>query len=173
MALIVPFAGKTPVIANDAFVAPTAVIIGDVVIESGASVWFGVVLRGDVGPIRIGRRSNVQDNTVIHVDQDAPTNIGEDVTVGHGAIVHGCTVESGAQIGMGAIVLSHAVIGASSMIAAGALVPEGMNVPSGSVVMGVPGRVRRPVSDEERIALLERAGAYSARGALYRAMLTD
>ncbi len=173
MALIIPFDGKSPRIAEDAFVAPTAVVIGDVEIESGASIWFGVVLRGDVAPIRIGRRSNVQDNTVIHVDQDAPLTLGEHVTVGHGAIVHGCTVGDGAQIGMGAVVLSHAVIGAGSMIAAGAVVPEGTEVPPGSVVMGIPGRVRRDVSEEERVALLNRARAYSDRGSIYRGILTD
>lgn len=173
MALIVPFGGKTPEIAHDAFVAPTAVIIGDVVIEAGASVWFGVVLRADVGPIRVGRNSNVQDNTVIHVDRDAPTTVAEHVTIGHGAIVHGCTIERGAQIGMGAIVLSHAVVGTNSMIAAGAVVPEGMNVPANSVVMGVPGRVRRDVSVDERAALFSRAEAYAERGAIYRAMLHD
>ena len=173
MAQIIPFAGKTPVIAVDAFIAPTAVIIGDVEIESGASVWFGVVLRGDVGPIRIGQRTNIQDNTVIHLDQDAPAMLGEDVTIGHGAIVHGCTVEAGAQVGMGAIVLSRAVIGAGSMIAAGAVVPEGMVVPPGSVVMGVPGRVRREVTGDERDALFARAGAYAARGARYREALDD
>ncbi len=173
MAVIIPFGGKTPLIADDAFVAPNAVVIGDVVIESGASIWFGVVLRGDVAPIRIGRRTNVQDNTVIHVDADAPTTLGEDVTIGHAAIVHGCVVEDGAQVGMGAIVLSHAVIGSGSMIAAGAVVPEGMSVPSGSVVMGVPGRVRRDVSDEERGALRQRAAAYSERGSIYRHSLTD
>jgi carbonic anhydrase/acetyltransferase-like protein (isoleucine patch superfamily) len=169
--MIIPFAGKTPIIAEDAFVSPTAVVIGDVVIESGASVWFGVVLRGDVGPIRIGCGSNVQDNTVIHVDQDAPTTIGDNVTIGHAAIVHGCTVGDGAQIGMGAIVLSHATIGPASMIAAGAVVPEGMDVPANSVVMGVPGRVRRDVSDQERDALVQRAEAYAERGSLYRSIL--
>ena len=167
MAQIIPFAGKTPVIAVDAFVSPTAVIIGDVEIGSGASVWFGVVLRADVGPIRIGQRTNIQDNTVIHVDQGAPAILGDDVTIGHGAIVHGCVVESGAQIGMGAIVLSGAIIGAGSMIGAGAVVPEGTVVPAGSVVMGVPGRVRREVSPEERASLLARAGAYAARGEDY------
>ncbi len=173
MALIIPFDGKTPKIAEDAFVAPNAVIIGDVIIESGASVWFGVVLRGDVAPIRIGRHSNVQDNTVIHVDQDAPTTLGQHVTIGHGAIVHGCVVESGAQIGMGAIVLSHATIGSGSMVAAGAVVPEGMNVPPHAVVMGVPGRIRRETTEQERESLMQRAEAYSQRGTKYRGLLTD
>ncbi len=171
MALIIPFGGKIPQIADEAFVAPTAVVIGDVVIEPGASIWFGVVLRGDVAPIRIGRRSNVQDNTVIHVDADAPTTLGDDVTIGHSAIVHGCVVEDGSQVGMGAIVLSHAVVGSGSMIAAGAVVPEGMNVPPGSVVMGIPGRVRRDVSDAERDDLRQRAAAYSERGKIYSSLI--
>jgi carbonic anhydrase/acetyltransferase-like protein (isoleucine patch superfamily) len=173
LAQIIPFAGKTPVIAVDAFVAPTAVVIGDVEIGSGASVWFGVVLRGDVGPIRIGQRTNIQDNTVIHLDQGAPAILGDDVTIGHGAIVHGCVVETGAQVGMGAIVLSRAVIGAGSMIGAGAVVPEGMVVPPGSVVMGIPGRIRRDVTPGEREALFGRAAAYSARGARYRETLEE
>jgi carbonic anhydrase/acetyltransferase-like protein (isoleucine patch superfamily) len=173
LAQIIPFAGKTPVIAVDAFVAPTAVIIGDVEIGSGASVWFGVVLRGDVGPIRIGQRTNIQDNTVIHLDQDAPATLGDDVTIGHGAIVHGCNVESGSQVGMGAIVLSRAVIGAGSMIGAGAVVPEATVVPPGSVVMGVPGRVRRDVTADERESLIARARAYADRGARYRQALKE
>lgn len=172
MALIIPFNGKSPTIADDAFVAPTAVLIGDVTIKSRASIWFGVVLRGDVASIQVGSGSNVQDNTVVHVDQDAPTTIGESVTIGHGAIVHGCAIANGCQVGMGAIVLSHAVVDEGSMIAAGAVVPEGTNVPPNSVVMGVPGRVRRDVSTAERNALLERAAAYAGRGAIYRDLLT-
>ena len=171
MALIIPFGGKTPQVADDAFVAPTAVLIGDVLVESGASVWFGVVLRGDVAAIRIGPRCNVQDNTVIHVDQDAPTTLEADVTIGHAAIVHGCVVGAGSQVGMGAIVLSHAVIGTGSMVAAGAVVPEGMNVPDGVLVMGVPGRIKRDVTDAERGDLLQRAHAYSARGSIYRSIV--
>ncbi len=171
MALIIPFGGKTPQVADDAFVAPTAVLIGDVQVESGASVWFGVVLRGDVAAIRIGPRCNVQDNTVIHVDQDAPTTLEADVTIGHAAIVHGCVVGAGSQVGMGAIVLSHAVIGTGSMVAAGAVVPEGMNVPDGVLVMGVPGRVKRDVTDAERGDLLQRANAYSERGSIYRSIV--
>jgi carbonic anhydrase/acetyltransferase-like protein (isoleucine patch superfamily) len=173
LAQIIPFAGKRPVIAGDTFIAPTAVIIGDVEIGSGSSVWFGVVLRGDVGPIRIGERTNIQDNSVIHIDQDAPTTLGDDVTIGHGAIVHGCVVESGAQVGMGAIVLSRSIIGSGSMIGAGAVVPEGTIVPPGSVVMGVPGRVRREVTDAERASLIARAAGYADRGAKYRRTLDD
>ena len=173
MALIIPFGGKSPVVADDAFVAPTAVLIGDVRVESGASVWFGVVLRGDVAAIHIGPRSNVQDNTVIHVDQDAPTVLEADVTIGHGAIVHGCTVGAGAQVGMGAIVLSHAVVGSGSMVAAGAVVPEGMHVPDGALAMGIPARVKRDVSADERESLVQRAQAYSQRGSLYRSIISE
>ncbi len=173
MALIIPFGGKTPYVADDAFVAPTAVLIGDVRIEPGASVWFGVVLRGDVAAIRIGPRCNVQDNTVVHVDQDAPTTLAADVTIGHAAIVHGCTVGEGSQVGMGAIVLSRAVIGSGSMIAAGAVVPEGMQVPDGALVMGIPGRIKRDVTGDERRELLQRAQAYSERGSLYRSIINN
>lgn len=173
LAQIIPFGDKQPKIADDAFIAPNAVLIGDVEIGPGGTVWFGVVLRGDVGPIRIGARTNIQDNSVIHLDADAPATLGDDVTIGHGAIVHGCTIEDGAQVGMGAIVLSGAHIGAGSMIAAGAVVPEGMVVPPGSVVMGVPGKVRRDVTSAEREALFGRAAAYSERGARYRRILAE
>jgi carbonic anhydrase/acetyltransferase-like protein (isoleucine patch superfamily) len=171
--LIAPFRGVTPKIADDVFVAPTAVVVGDVEIGAGSNVWFGVVLRGDISSIRIGERTNLQEGVVVHLDADAPTVIGDDVTIGHGAIVHGCTVGSGTQIGMGAIVLSRAIIGEGCMIAAGALVPEGMEIPAHSLVMGMPAKIRRDVSDDERKILLDRAAAYSARGAEYRVLLAE
>lgn len=171
MATIIPFGGKSPRIADDAFVAPNATIIGDVEIGSGSSIWFGVVLRGDVGPIRIGRRTNIQDGAIVHLDAGLPAVLGDDVTVGHSAIVHGAVVEDGAQIGMGAVVLSGARIGALSMVAAGAVVPEGMDVPPGAVAMGVPARVRRDVTEEERRALPARAADYARRGAVYRGLV--
>lgn len=139
-----------PTIAPDAWVAPGAVVVGDVTLESRASVWYGCVLRGDIAPIRIGARTNVQDLTMVHVDTDQPCVIGADVGIGHRAIIHGCAIEDGCLIGMGAIVLSHAVIGAGSVIAAGAVVTEGMEVPPGRLVVGVPGRIVREVDDELR-----------------------
>lgn len=171
MALIIPYRGKTPRIADDAFVAPNAVIIGDVEIGPESNIWFGVVLRGDVGAIRIGRRSNIQDGTIVHLDPDSPAIIKDDVTIGHGAIIHGCTIEPGAQVGMGAIVLSRSTIGEGSMVAAGAVVAEDADIPSGSVAMGVPARVRRDVSEDERQALLTRAENYARRGAEYKEIL--
>lgn len=131
MPTILPFGGKLPRIAPDVFIAPNAVIIGDVEIGAGSSIWFGAVLRGDVGPIRIGQRTNLQDGVVVHMDPGKPTLIGDGVTIGHGAIIHGTVIEDGAQIGMGAVTLSGSRIGAEAMVAAGALVPEGAEVPGG------------------------------------------
>ncbi len=131
------------------FIAETATVIGDVTIGKESSVWFSAVLRGDGAPITIGEGTNVQDNAVIHVDQGGPTNIGRHVTIGHGAIVHAAEVEDEVLIGMGAVILSRAKIGSHSIIAAGSVVPEGMQVPPRSLVMGVPGKVVRHVTDEE------------------------
>ena len=141
---------REPTIAPDAWVAPGAVVVGDVTLDSRASVWYGCVLRADIAPIRVGARTNVQDLTMVHVDTDRPCVIGADVGIGHRAIIHGCTIEDGCLIGMGAIVLSHAVIGVGSVIGAGAVVREGTEVPPGSLVVGVPGRVIREVDDELR-----------------------
>jgi carbonic anhydrase/acetyltransferase-like protein (isoleucine patch superfamily) len=171
VATIIPYDAKTPRIASDVFIAPNAVIIGDVEIGPGSSVWFGAVLRGDIGPIRIGRRTNLQDGVLVHLDHDAPTTIGDDVTIGHGAIVHGTTVGDGVQVGMGAVLLSRSRIGAGSLIAAGAVVLEDARVPDGSVALGVPARVRRDTTPEERSELIERAHVYAHRGANYRALL--
>lgn len=171
MAVIIPFDGKRPRIANDVFIAPNATIIGDVEIGDGSSIWFGAVLRGDIGPIRIGRRTNLQDNVVVHLDRDAPATIGDDVTIGHGAIVHGTTIGNGTQVGMGAVVLSRSRIGEGSLIAAGAVVLEDAQIPQGSVVMGVPAKIKRDVTLEERAALLRRAAVYEQRGTAYRASL--
>jgi gamma-carbonic anhydrase len=147
--------GKAPRIGDRVFVAENAALIGDVVLGDDASIWFSTTLRGDCNYIRIGARTNVQDNCTIHVGHiDAPTIIHEEVTIGHGAIVHGCTVHRGALIGMGSRVLDKAVIGENALIGAGALVPEGMIVPPRVLVVGVPARVKRPLTDEE-IARLE------------------
>lgn len=131
------------------FIAETATVIGDVTIGKESSVWFSAVLRGDASPITIGEGSNVQDNAVIHVDQGGPTHIGNHVTIGHGAIVHAAEVEDEVLIGMGAVILSRARIGLHSIIAAGSVVPEGMQVPPRSLVMGVPGKIVRHVTEEE------------------------
>ncbi|HET9016257.1 MAG TPA: gamma carbonic anhydrase family protein [Thermomicrobiaceae bacterium] len=168
MATIIALDGKTPRIGDDVFLAPNAVIIGDVEIADGSSVWFGAVLRGDSGPIRIGRRTNLQDGVIVHLDPGFPTVIGDDVTVGHGAIVHGTVVGDGAQIGMGAITLTGSRIGPGAIVGAGALVPEGSEVPGGAMALGVPARVRRDVSPDERNAVLRTAAGYAARAAKYR-----
>lgn len=150
MALFIPFGGKVPRVAPGAFVAPNATLIGDVEIAEGASVWFGAVLRGDIGRIRVGARSNVQDLACIHMTEGlSEAIVGEDVTVGHGAILHGCTVGDGCLVGMGAVLLDLAVVGAGSVIAAGSLVPPRALIPPGSMVRGSPAKVVRPVSPEE------------------------
>ncbi|PBC65311.1 gamma carbonic anhydrase family protein [Streptomyces sp. Tue6028] len=149
-ALIMGIGGKDPQVDQEAFAAPTSVIIGDVTLHAGASAWYGAVLRADCGPIVIGADSNVQDNCSLHVDQGFPITIGERVSVGHNAVVHGATVEDDCLIGMGATVLNGAVIGAGSLVAAQALVPQGMQVPPGSLVAGVPAKVKRQLTAEER-----------------------
>jgi len=131
----------SPSIDATVFVARGAHIIGDVVIGEGASVWYNCVLRGDINRISIGKRSNIQDGTVIHLENDLGCSVGDDVTVGHRAILHGCTIEDGALIGMGAIVLNGAVIGKGAIVGAGAVVKEGMQVPPCTLVVGVPAKI--------------------------------
>ncbi|MEZ5400823.1 MAG: gamma carbonic anhydrase family protein [Bryobacteraceae bacterium] len=149
--MIRAFRGKVPQIAPSAYVDPSAQVIGDVVLGERASVWPNVSIRGDVHSIRIGDESNIQDNSVLHADfPDFPLNIGNRVTVGHSVVLHGCTIGDGALIGIGAIVLNGANIGEGSVIAAGAVVAEGAQIPAYSMVMGVPGKIRREVTPEER-----------------------
>ena len=144
------YEGKQPRLGERVFVAENAAIIGDVEIGNDCSIWFSTTVRGDVNMIRIGSRTNVQDNCTIHVTHEQwPTVIAEEVTIGHGAIVHGCTVKRGALIGMGSRVLDGAIVGESALVGAGALVPEGMIVPPRTLVVGVPARVKRPLTDEE------------------------
>lgn len=149
-ALIVGIGGREPQVHAEAFVAPTASVIGDVTLEAGASVWYGAVVRGDVERITVRASANVQDNVTLHADPGFPLTIGERVSVGHNAVVHGATVGDDCLIGMGATVLNGAVIGAGSLVAAQALVPQGMQVPPGSLVAGVPAKVKRELSEEER-----------------------
>jgi carbonic anhydrase/acetyltransferase-like protein (isoleucine patch superfamily) len=147
--MICPFNHKSPQLHPSVFVAPGAHLIGDVKIGAGSSVWFGAVLRGDIQAIRIGRNTNVQDNCVIHVDMDKPCVLKNGIIMGHQATAHACVVEDGVLIGMGARILSGARIGACSLIAAGAVVLEGMKVPERSLVVGVPGKVIRRLTDAE------------------------
>ena len=158
--LILPFNGKAPRIQSSAYVAPNAVIVGDVEIAEDASVFYGVVIRADVGSIRIGARSNIQDNSVIHTEEDSPTVIGEDVTVGHQALVHACTVGDGTLVGMQSSLLSRSTIGAGCIIGGGAVVLEGQEIPAGSLAAGLPAKVRRELSAEEREHLIAHAAGY-------------
>jgi carbonic anhydrase/acetyltransferase-like protein (isoleucine patch superfamily) len=158
--LIRSYGSRWPQIAASAYIDPAAVVIGDVTIGDQASVWPGVVIRGDVHWIRIGARSNIQDGSVLHVMRDQfPLSIGDGVTVGHGVILHGCTIESRVLIGMGSILLNNVRVGAGSIIAAGTLVPEGAEIPPGSLFMGHPGKFRRALTPQD----LESIDAYAAR----------
>ena len=149
--------GKTPRFGERVFVAENAAVIGDVELGDDCSIWYATTVRGDVNSIRIGARTNIQDNCTIHVAREThPTTIGEEVTIGHGAIVHGCTIGRGALIGMGSRVLDGAVIGEQAIVGAGALVPEGMHVPPRKIVVGIPARVIREVS-EDQLAWLDRS----------------
>lgn len=143
MANFLPFDGKEPQVASDAFVAPTAVLIGDVVVEEGASVWFGAVLRADFSRIVVGTGSNIQDNSVLHTNEGQPTLIGSNVTVGHLSMLHGCIIEDEALIGMGSIVLDRARIGRRSMLAAGSVVSEGGEIPPEVLAAGAPAEVKK------------------------------
>ncbi len=155
------FQGIRPTIAGSAFIDDTAVIIGDVVIGEESSVWFNTVVRGDVHYIRIGRRTNVQDLCMLHVTHDThPLVIGDEVTVGHRVVLHGCTIQNRVLIGMGAIVMDGAVIGEDSVVGAGSLVTEGMVVPPKSLIFGSPARIRRPATDKEVAWIKESAANY-------------
>lgn len=160
MAHLIPFNGHEPRLGADVFVAPTASVIGDVTLEDGVGVFYGAVLRGDSSTIEVGRGSNLQDNVVVHADPGFPARIGSGVSIGHGAVVHGCTVEDDCLIGMNATVLNGAVIGTGSLVAAGAVVLEGTVVPGGSLVAGVPAKVRRELSGEEREGIRRNADHY-------------
>ncbi len=156
-------------IAPTAFIAHGAVVQGNVTLGEQSSVWYGAVLRGDVEPIEIGARSNVQDLAVLHCDPGYPCVIGEDVTIGHAAVVHGAIVESGSLIGIRAVVLNGAKIGAGSIIGAGAVVTERAEIPPGSLVVGVPGKVIRPTSDEQRAHIMANAAHYVRSAAQHKA----
>ncbi len=160
MALVVPFGGVTPSVPASAWVAPNATLVGAVTLGERASIFYGAVLRGDVDSISIGDDTNLQDNVTMHCDAGTPATVGARVSVGHGAILHGCTVEDDCLIGMGATVLNRAVIGAESLVAAGAVVLEGTIVPPGSLVAGVPAKVRRELTADERAGIHSNAMHY-------------
>ncbi len=159
-ALILPFGGNSPQLDDSAWVAPNATLIGRVTLGAESSVFYGAVLRGDTDQITLGARSNLQDNVVVHCDVGVPTTIGSGVSVGHGAVVHGCTIEDDCLIGMGARVLNGAVIGAGSLVAAGAVVRENDVIPPRSLVAGVPAKVRRELSEDELHSLRANATHY-------------
>jgi carbonic anhydrase/acetyltransferase-like protein (isoleucine patch superfamily) len=150
MATIMSLDGVAPRIADDAFLAPTAVLVGDVTVGAGASIWFGAVLRGDFGAIEIGAGTCVQDNAVIHAAEDLPTVVGENVTIGHMAMLEGCVIGDGALIGMGAIVLQRASVGERSLIAAGSVVSEGKEIPAGVMAAGAPAAVKKDLDGGAR-----------------------
>ena len=163
--------GKRPTVHPDAYIAPTAVLIGDVEVGAGASVWFGAVLRGDEAAIKIGEGANIQDNVVVHCARDLPTLIERNASVGHSAQLEGCVVEQGALVGMGAIMLQRSRLGAGSMLAAGAVLGEGKSVPAGHLAAGVPATVRKPLDGSSESWVGTAAKHYQDRAARYRANL--
>jgi carbonic anhydrase/acetyltransferase-like protein (isoleucine patch superfamily) len=169
MSSVIPFNGVTPNLHPSVFLAEGARIVGDVAISAQSSVWFNVVVRGDVHWIKIGERTNIQDGAVLHVThQQFPLSIGNEVTIGHAAVLHGCTIEDRCLVGMGAIVLDGAIVRRGSMIAAGSLVREGFVVPEGMLVAGVPAAVKRPLTPEEAAYLAQSAENYVRYVSLYR-----
>jgi gamma-carbonic anhydrase len=164
--------GIAPTIADDVFIAPGAVIVGDVEIGAGSSVWFNAVLRGDVAAIRVGRGTNIQDLLLLHVDRGNPCIVGNNVTIGHNAIVHGTVLEDDVTIAMGAIVLSRSHIGRGAVIAAGAVVPEGMQVEPGALMAGVPAAMKRSLNPERREQLAAIGGLYVENARRFRMTMT-
>jgi len=168
VAYLIEHEGRAPQIAPGAFLTPTAVLIGDVRVGEGASVWFGAVLRGDTSRIEIGPRTSVQDNAVVHCTRTLPTIVGADVVVGHGAILEGCTIEDGALVGMNAVVLHRAVIGRGALVAAGAVVVGGTTIAPGVLATGTPATERGPLSDGTRAMVASGASEYQRIVETYR-----
>jgi carbonic anhydrase/acetyltransferase-like protein (isoleucine patch superfamily) len=167
------FRGKRPRIAPDAWVAPTATLIGDVEVASGASVWYGATLRGDMDRIAVGARTSVQDNAVIHADAGEPTIIGAGCTLGHGAIVHSSIVEENVLIGTAAVLTGRNRVGSGTIVAAGAVLPEGMEIPAGQLAVGVPARVVRPARPEDERWTKGASDHYAELGAEYRTSVRE
>ena len=170
---ILPYKGVRPSIAENVFIAPGAMIIGNVVLHEGVSIWFNAVLRADNAPIVVGRRSNIQDNCTLHVDGDAPVTIGEDCTIGHNAIVHGATLGDRVLVGMNATVLSYAQVGSDTVIGACTLVSERKSVPGDVLALGVPVRVVRALTQAEREGLIASAEHYATLGQEFAAEMAD
>ncbi len=169
---ILPYNNMTPTIAENVFIAPGAMIIGNVTIHEGASIWYNTVIRGDVAPIVIGKRTNIQDNSTLHADADAPLTIGEECTVGHNAIVHGATIGDRVLIGMQAVVLSHAIVDSHTIVGACALVSERKHIPEGVLAVGIPARVVRPLSTEEQLSIVTSADGYCQRASEHQRSLS-
>jgi carbonic anhydrase/acetyltransferase-like protein (isoleucine patch superfamily) len=170
--LILPYRGLLPTIAEDAWIAPNATVIGDTVIGAGSSVWFGCVLRGDSAPIRIGRGVNIQDGTIVHVSgKRGGTTIGDEVSIGHLALIHACTLEPGCFIGMSAVVMDGAVVESGAMVGAGALVPPGKRVARGELWTGRPARFARQLTERDFEMFRDVAGGYVRLGEEYRTAL--
>lgn len=160
---ILPYKGTWPVIEEDVFIAPGAMIIGNVTIRRGASIWYNTVVRGDTGPIVIGRNTNIQDNCTLHLDADAPLTIGDDCTIGHGAVIHGATLEDRILVGMNAVILSHARIASHTIVGACSLVTERKHFPAGILIMGVPARQVRELTAVEQEDIVTSATGYYER----------
>jgi carbonic anhydrase/acetyltransferase-like protein (isoleucine patch superfamily) len=167
--LIVSIRGHKPQLHEESWVAPNASVIGQVSLAARASVWYAATLRAEAEPIEVGFGTNIQDGVTVHVDKEFPVRIGTGVSIGHNAVLHGCTVEDDALIGMGAVILNGAVVGAGSVVAASALIPQGMVIPARSLVTGVPGRVRRDLSEVEIANNRHNAGVYQRLIELHRA----
>ncbi len=166
--MFIEYEGITPEVHSSVFVAPGAMIIGNVKIGEDSSIWFNCVLRGDLEPIFIGCRTNIQDGTVVHMDKEIPCHIGDDVTIGHGAILHSCAIGNEALIGMGAILLTGCKVGERAIVAAGTLVREGQEIPPGTIAMGVPAVVRREVNEAEFDRVRHGKDDYVLRGRIMR-----
>lgn len=160
---IFPYKGVWPTIADDVFIAPGAMVIGNVTIGEGASIWYNAVVRGDSAPIVIGPRTNVQDNCTLHVDADAPLTIGAECTIGHNAVVHGATLGNRVLVGMSAVILSHAEVGSNSIVGACALVNERKQIPEEVLALGIPAKVIRSLKEAELKHLQESADGYNQR----------
>jgi len=168
---ILPFNGVTPTIAENVFIAPGAMIIGDVTIHEGASIWYNAVVRGDSAPIIIGPRTNIQDNCTLHVDADAPLTIGSDCTIGHNAVVHGATLGDRVLVAINAVVLSHAQVGSQCIIGACALVPEHKSIPGGVLAVGIPAKIIRNLTEAEQQHLIDSANGYCERAMQHKQSL--
>ncbi len=171
--MLYEFNGKKPDIAKNVFLAPGCQLIGDVQVKKDANIWPNAVIRADLAPTLIGSRTNIQDNCTLHVDTETPLILGDNITVGHGAILHGCKIEDNCLIGMGATILNNAVIGRETIIGAGALIPEGKEIPSHSLVIGVPGKVVRKLTEEEINNLQKSADHYVQIAARYSVQKTE